>query len=183
MDNLIVERISNIGKDKVVVIGIDGPACSGKSTYAKKLQKELGGVIIPMDSFFLPGLIINDHEDIEPGDNIDYERLLKEALLPALKRDKITLRRYDCKTGEFQKPVTYENESFIIVEGAYSHKEVLRKYYDLKIFLDVDFIKQKERLQKREDDYNLKRFYKIWIPLENKYFSEEKIKEKADVVI
>lgn len=183
MDNLIVERISNIGKDKVVVIGIDGPACSGKSTCAKKLQKELGGVIIPMDSFFLPGLIINDHEDITPGSNIDYGRLLKEALLPGLKGEPITIKKYDCKRGEFQDPLVYKNENLLIVEGAYSHKEVLRKYYDLTIFLDISNEEQRKRLKIREDDYSFERFNKVWIPLENKYFLMEGIKEKADVVI
>ena len=42
---------------------------------------------------------------------------------------------------------------------------------------------QSERILKRNGENMLKRFTEEWIPLENKYFKEFKIEEKADLVI
>ena len=56
-------------------------------------------------------------------------------------------------------------------------------YSHLKVFMDVSFELQKERILKRNGEYMLKRFVEEWIPKENQYFETFMIKEKADIII
>ena len=70
-----------------------------------------------------------------------------------------------------------------IVEGSYSHHPYFKDYADLKIFMGVDEITQKERILKRNGSVMLERFVNEWIPMENTYFSSFQIKEKSDFYI
>ena len=76
-----------------------------------------------------------------------------------------------------------KGKKVIIVEGAYSSHPYFENYADFKIFLKVDEEMQKKRILKRNGEEMLKRFINEWIPKENKYFNEFKIKEKADIII
>jgi len=70
-----------------------------------------------------------------------------------------------------------------IIEGVYSMHPNFIDIYDLKIFLDVDEKTQLERIANRSGKALLARFIKEWIPKENEYFQELKIKEKSDIIL
>ena len=42
---------------------------------------------------------------------------------------------------------------------------------------------QKKRIQKRNTPKQAERFFQEWIPLEQHYFAEMKVKERCDMVI
>lgn len=113
---------------------------------------------------------------------MDYERVLKEVLEP-LKRgeERITYRIFDCKTMSFQGECTIDGSKTVVVEGSYSCHPLLRKYYDLTIFLDVDGKTQIERLRERVGEERLKMFKEKWIPLEEAYFQAFSVKENCDI--
>ena len=55
-------------------------------------------------------------------------------------------------------------------------------YYNLSVFLDIAPDLQKHRIQKRNSPELAKRFFEEWIPMEQRYFKELKVKERCDTV-
>ena len=84
------------------------------------------------------------------------------------------------KPGEFRN---IPSSRFTIVEGAYSCHPVLGQYMSLKIFLDVEYKVQCERIRMRNGEEKLKVFQAKWIPMEETYFKAYRTKEHADIVI
>ena len=76
-----------------------------------------------------------------------------------------------------------EPDRLTVVEGAYSMHPDLRGYYDFSVFLDVPEKIRKARITKRNKPYLADKFFNEWIPMENRYFSEMKIKELCDICI
>lgn len=59
----------------------------------------------------------------------------------------------------------------------------LINYYHLKLFLTIGDKMQSNRILKRNGAHMHKRFIQEWIPKENQYFEEMKIKEKSDLML
>lgn len=169
------------GKNRIV-IGIDGQCGSGKSTLAKELAKEYQALLIHMDDYFLPPEMKTKERLSEAGGNVHYERI-KQEVFEHITEDKIFIRKFNCNSNILEDPVEFENKDIIIVEGSYSLHKELRDFYDIKVFLKVSYDLQIERIKNRSGERLLKRFVDEWIPLENKYFHDEKIEDIADVVI
>ena len=65
-----------------VMVAIDGPCASGKSTLGAALAQKLGCPLFHMDDFFLPPAQKTPQRLAEPGGNVDAERFFAEVLLP-----------------------------------------------------------------------------------------------------
>lgn len=66
--------------------------------------------------------------------------------------------------------------------GAYSLHPIFGDYADLKVFLDVDPPEQMRRIAARNGNKKAEMFRQRWIPVEERYFKEFQIREKADWV-
>jgi uridine kinase len=95
---------------------------------------------------------------------------------------------YDCAAGrlkseevesDFRERSTVDCRSPIIVEGVYSLKFDFG--YNLRIFMEVGEQEQLRRIGERSPDL-LEEYRERWIPRENQYFKEYKIKEKCNYV-
>lgn len=164
-------------------IAIDGRCAAGKTTLAEQLASCLGAGVVHMDDFFLPMELRRPERLAEPGGNVHYERF-REEVLPFLNSgEAFTYRKLDCST---MKPGTVRvipATVFTIVEGAYSCHPVLGQYMSLKIFVDVETGVQHERIRMRNGAEKLKVFQEKWIPLEEAYFHEFRVKEQADIIL
>ena len=69
-----------------------------------------------------------------------------------------------------------------IVEGSYSQHPLLAESYDVKLFVTAEREVQELRLRAREGEH-YSAFEKIWIPMEERYFRQFSVEEKADCVI
>lgn len=165
------------------VISIDGKSGSGKSTCAKLISDIYGYPIVHMDDFFLQKEQRTIERLNEIGGNIDYERFNKEVVLPVLNKQSFTYQIFDCQSMSIQGSNNIRFNNGIIIEGCYSMHPTFNDYSHLKVFMDVSFELQKERILKRNGEYMLKRFVEEWIPKENQYFETFMIKEKADIII
>ena len=168
-------------KDRVVV-AIDGQSGSGKSTLSEDLVKELGGLLVHMDDYFLPPKMKTKERLSQSGGNVHFERL-KSELLINLDQEELFLRKYNCMSNELEETQTFKNKKLIIIEGVYSLHKELRDFYDYKILLKVSLDVQLQRIEKRSGSFMLKRFIKEWIPLENHYFETEKLENISDVIL
>ncbi len=169
-------------KDRVV-IAIDGPCGSGKTTLAKRLEEELPScAVVHTDDFFLQHHQRTEERLQEPGGNMDRERLIDEVFINAQSAKELVYHKYNCQTGELSGQ-SIGSERILIVEGSYSQHPDLLPYYDLTIYLDVDPEEQLTRLKQRVGGERLQRFITEWIPLENRYFTAFEVQEKADLRI
>lgn len=182
--NQYCTRKYDIHKYCTPIISIDGRCGSGKSTLAKVLSEIFGIKIVPADDFFLTTDQRTEKRLLEPGGNLDRERLKKEVLVPLSenKCGEISYRPYLCKEGRFGDEKLIATGAPVLVEGSYSQHPELAPYYKLKIFVSCSKALQLERLEKREGRARIESFRNKWIPLEEKYFSYFNIPENADII-
>ena len=179
----IIEVIEDIIKsNESLIIAIDGRCGSGKSSLSKILSEVFDCNVFHMDDFFLPFNRKTPERLSQPGGNVDYERFKIEVLTPLQNKEDVIYRPYNCSTGNLDESIYVSFKNLTIVEGSYSLHPTLKDAYYYKIFLTVDPNVQKERILKRNGVEMLQNFIDKWIPLEEYYFSELKIKEQCDLV-
>ena len=168
-----------------VIVAIDGPCTSGKTTLAGKLGEIYDCNLFHMDAFFLRPEQRTPERFAEPGGNVDRERFLAEVLEPVSRREPVALRKLDHTGGIFRlmEPVTVVPKAFVIVEGAYSLHPDLEAYYDYSVFLQISPALQAERVLARNGPEGAKMFRERWIPLEQAYFEALHPAERCDLVI
>ncbi len=160
------------------IIAIDGPSCSGKTTFSNIISNN----VVHIDDFYLP-LNKRTNEIMNTlGGNIDFDRLLNEIIIPYKEHKQVIYRPYDCHNNTYLESIILDNNKVLIIEGAYSHHPKLSKYIDYKIFIDVDRATQRKRILSRNKD-KANDFFDIWIKRENAYFNELKIKESCDLLM
>lgn len=164
-----------------VIVAIDGPCASGKTTFTAALQAKTGGTVIHIDDFFLRPEQRTEARLQTPGENVDHERFLEEVLLPLRGKRAFSYKPYDCHTGAFKAPIAVHPARLFIVEGSYSCHSSLWDSYDLRIFLQVQPEVQQQRILLRNGASGLKNFTEKWIPLENQYFSAFDIAARCDL--
>lgn len=168
-------------KSSHLLIAIDGRCAAGKTTLATRLQKACGCNVIPMDHFFLRPEQRTAERLNTPGGNVDYERFLKEALIPLKQGEMFSYHPYDCHRQEFTEAVQVVPNPVNIIDGSYSCHPALYENYDLMIFLTVDEAEQIHRIRYRNGEICTARFQQKWIPLEERYFSAYHIKERCNL--
>ncbi|MER2090994.1 MAG: AAA family ATPase [Sporosarcina sp.] len=165
--------------DQSYIIGIDGGGGSGKTTYARTLQRQLqGSILFELDDFI-------HMEKIRYNDNYEewycYYYLqwrygyLVEKILQPLKNgldinEKIEI--YDKATDSYiLRKFAVPAGTTVIVEGVFLQRPELRSYFDKVIYLDVD---KKTRLKRALDrDTYIGSSEEIVSKYENRYFPAE----------
>lgn len=167
-------------EEKNVLIAIDGRCASGKSTFAAMLAKRLDCPLVHMDDFFLRPQQRTKERYEEPGGNVDYERVRDEVLTPLSEGRNAVFQRFDCSVMRLGETIEIPCEKMVVVEGSYSMHPVLRHFYDVKVFMDIDSEEQLARIEARNGKEKLEIFKEKWIPLEEKYFTAFHIADAAD---
>ena len=175
--------LAKIDKSENSLICIEGGSASGKTTLGGVLLRLYDCNMFHMDDFFLQKHQRTPERFCEAGGNIDHERFLKEVLLPLKKGETFTYQKFDCETMSLGEKVQVNPKKLNIIEGAYSMHPNLEGYYDFSVYLDISEEKQKERINKRNSPDMAERFFKEWIPLENRYFEETDIKKRCNLII
>lgn len=179
INNLITE-IKDVSPK---IIAIDGRCASGKTTLAQNLSDLLDADVVHMDDFFLRPCQRTKERYEESGGNVDYERFDDEVLQPLVNGKDISYHPFDCSTMKIKNEAILINRNkTIIIEGSYSLRKEFIKYYDFKIFMDVDKEKQLERIKKRNPD-KIEQFIKLWIPYEEKYFDTYNVRNIVNIII
>lgn len=180
----LVRKIDRLkSRNKRIIVAIDGPCASGKTTLSKVLSKHFFADVLHMDDYFLPPNLRTPERYSTPGGNVHYERFLEEVLIPISEGRPYVYRPFHCKTMSFGDATESEPALITIVEGSYSLHPALASYYDLRVFLSIESSEQTERLLRRNGEEKTKEFISKWIPLENLYISGLNIKESADMVV
>lgn len=180
----IVIKITELLKEKrPVIIGVDGRCASGKTTLADALSEIIDCNIIHCDHYFLQPFQRTKERYLEPGGNLDRERLITELLTPLLQGRKPLYQPFDCSRMCFGNAIRLTEKDVYIIEGSYSCHPLLCEFYDFTIFVTTDSETQKQRIRERNGEDRLPDFLAKWIPLEEKYFEAFDIESKADIII
>ena len=180
----LFDKISELLAEKGrLIVGIDGPCASGKTTLAKAIAEKFGCDVIHADDFFLRPEQRCPERLEEVGGNLDRERLWDEVLSPLIRWDEFSYRPYLCSTGELGDPVFVPQKDLYVIEGSYcQHPAFGKAMYGLRVFVDISPEKQLERLKERNPE-KLERFVNEWIPMENRYFETYCIRQRADLIV
>lgn len=180
---IVKEEIKSILKEKeTAIIAIDGRCGSGKTTLANAISEDFNCNVFHMDDFYLPLEKRTKERLDESGGNIDRQRFLEEVIVPARNGEAVFYKAFDCKLQSLKASVIMKPKSIVIAEGSYSCHNDFYDLYDLHIFLTVSPEAQKERIIKRNGEEGYKLFENKWIPLEEKYFTEQDVKGKCELV-
>lgn len=173
---------SQIQSGKKVIIAIDGPCTSGKSTLGDKLSKKYSALLFHTDDYFLHPSRKTKERLSQSGGNFDFERM-KLEIFDNLYEEVIVSNHFNCSTNQMESRSPKNNTNVIVVEGSYSLHSTLFDYYTLKILLTIDPQTQLERISKRNGIKMLDRFVEEWIPMENSYFIKEDLQNRVDYTL
>jgi len=179
----ILTRAADLLSEKdgnAVLIAIDGRCGSGKSTLGEALRETGRVQLIHMDDYYLRPEQRGEERYQTPGENVDHERFLEELLGPLSQGGEGVYRPYRFHERRFLEAVKIKPEGIIVIEGSYSHHPLLAGYYDRKYFLDISKEEQEARIRQRGGAEAWAGFRDRWIPLEELYFKECKVRERAD---
>jgi len=164
-----------------VIAALDGRAAAGKTTLAEHLKKIIDAEVIHMDDFFLPVNLRTPERLSQSGGNVHWERFAEEVIRHIGRGKPFSYGVFDCGKMDYNGEKNVRAAKFIIVEGSYSCHPKFGEYAHVKVFLDVDKVQQMERIIRRNGCEMAERFKTRWIPMEEKYFEEFKIKDKAHI--
>ena len=166
-----------------VVLALDGPCGSGKTTLAARLaQRFPDSITLHTDDFYLPtARRVSGWEHI-PCANMDLARLRNEVLSPACAGLPVLYRAYSCREGAYCPAQELSARPLVLLEGSYSHHPLLADCETLRVFLTCSKAEQTRRLQAREGE-RYANFAARWIPLEEAYFAAHHIEDTADFVL
>ena len=169
------------------IIAIDGRCAGGKTTLAHAAEELLLARGIPCrtlhtDDFFLRPEQRTEQRMKTAGGNMDFERLRDEVLLPLSRGESCLCRPYRCH-GVQPEPYTADGNGITLIEGAYSCRPELRRFYDRTIFIDIEHTEQAERILRRNGAERARAFAERWIPLEERYISELHPELSADKIL
>ena len=169
---IIINQIDALLKSKdTVIVAIDGPCTSGKTTLAAHLAEIYDCNVFHMDDFFLRPEQRTEQRFAEVGGNVDYERFAEEVLLPLKSGIPFSYRPFDCGAFTLSDPITVTPKKLTIIEGTYSFHPYFKNPYDLKVLLTVSEELQRQRVLERPAFLH-QRFFEQWIPMENRYFAQ-----------
>ena len=166
-----------------VVLALDGRCGSGKTTLATVLaQRFPASIVLHTDDFYLPPAQRVDGWEHIPCANMDLTRLRDEVLCPAKAGNPVPYRAYSCREGAYRPAQLLPAQPLVILEGSYSHHPLLTDREMLRVFVTCSKAEQTRRLQAREGA-RYANFAARWIPLEEGYFAQYGIEERADFVV
>jgi len=166
-----------------VRLAIEGGSASGKTTLAQLLREIYGCSVFHMDDFFLRPEQRTEARLAEAGGNVDRERFSAEVLEPLARGETVTFRPFDCMTASLAEPITAEQTHLTVIEGAYCMHPELAEHYDLSVFLSISPALQRERIKVRNSPQMAERFFREWIPLEQRYFDTYRTEDRCDLSV
>ena len=169
-------------KGNRILVTIDGPCASGKTTLAQMLADAMGCDVIHTDDFVIPHRQKTPERLAVPGGNCDCERLIREVVRPWKSGNEVRYQKYDCHEDRLTPPETIQSDQLLILEGCYCNLPAIREYADVRLFLKTPEEERYERLSRRETPESLARFQSLWIPLENAYFKRYGLPDSGCII-
>lgn len=174
--------------NQTVLIGIDGGAGAGKTTFTRWFADQIKKYAAPV-SIVLTDLIYRPTadrwagavEDMPIGYDLDWERIRDEVILPLSSGRTAQFQLYDWVKDRLNEMVNIEPGGVTIIDGVFALRKELVDYYDLRLWFSCPLEVRVARLLQRGDTPQSEIDY--WLPIEKRYHEEHKPEKSADLVI
>ncbi|WP_338899389.1 hypothetical protein WBG99_30425 [Streptomyces sp. TG1A-60] len=156
----------------VRLVGVDGHAGSGKSTFAGLLADTLGGA---------PALHLDDiatHEELFAW----TERLLDQVIEPLRRGENARYAPYDWRARGFGPVRVLPCAPVIVVEGVGAGRRALRPYLARLAWMELPEEEAWARGRAR-DGAEQSEFWVQWVRAERRHFAEDPSRPFADLLI
>ncbi|NEB77627.1 uridine kinase [Streptomyces sp. SID14478] len=175
-------RTRATGAGRRVLVGIDGPGASGKSTFAELLAARLPDArIVHVDDFYRPS------DEPRPADgfgpDFDLTRLHEQVLRPAHDGGPIRYQRFDWDTDALAEWHELPDGVPVIVEGVYSTRAAVRDLYTFTVYCETPRALRLSRGLERDGAEAESQWVDGWMPAEDRYTEAEKPYSYADLVV
>jgi uridine kinase len=191
-EQLLMEVLAAVRKNKRIILGIEGLSRSGKTTFVKRLASELEDMGIQYQVIHIDDHIVERANRYNTGQEEWREyyymqwdvEWLKEHLFGKLHySDQIELPFYDDELDEqTSRVLNLTGKKVFIVEGVFLMREEWKNYFDFTVYLDcprdVRFSRESVKTQS-----NMEKFKKRYWKAEDFYLETVKPAENADLVI
>ncbi|MDT9699433.1 hypothetical protein [Streptomyces sp. P17] len=156
----------------VRLIGIDGHAGSGKSTFAERLARALGGApVLRLDD-------IASHDEL-----FDWtDRLLAQVIEPLSHGQTAHYTPYDWRARRFRNPVALPPAPVVLVEGVGAGRHALRPYLAFLLWMDLPQAESWARGRSRDGEEQ-REFWDDWVAAEQKHFAVDPSRPFADALV
>ncbi|WP_328753155.1 hypothetical protein OHT57_09040 [Streptomyces sp. NBC_00285] len=156
----------------VRLIGIDGHAGSGKSTFARQLAAALGGVpVLHLDD-------IARHDEL-----FDWTgRLLSEVIAPLGRGETAHYAPYDWRTRQCGAPRDVPPDPLILLEGVGAGRRALRPHLAHLLWMELPREESWTRGRLR-DGAEQREFWDGWVAAEQRHFAEDPSRPFADLLV
>ncbi|MFI9646806.1 uridine kinase [Streptomyces sp. NPDC052040] len=156
----------------VRLIGVDGHAGSGKSTFAGQLAAALDGApVLHLDD-------IATHEELFAW----TDRLLREVIAPLGRGETAHYRPYDWRARAFGPARPLPPAPVVLVEGVGAGRRALRPYLARLLWMETAREVAWERGRARDGEEQ-SAFWDDWTAAERRHFAEDPSRPYADLLV
>ncbi|MFV0137160.1 uridine kinase [Streptomyces sp. HMX87] len=156
----------------VRLIGVDGHAGSGKSTFAGRLAEALGGApVLHLDD-------VASHAEL-----FDWTgRLLSQVIEPLSHGESAHYAPYDWRARRFGPPRPLPPAPLILLEGVGAGRRALRPHLAALLWMELPAEEAWARGRAR-DGAEQREFWDRWVPAERAHFTDDPSRPFADLLV
>ncbi|MEV5320799.1 hypothetical protein AB0K92_24665 [Streptomyces sp. NPDC052687] len=156
----------------VRLVGVDGHAGSGKSTFAGRLAAALGGApVLHLDD-------IASHEEL-----FDWtERLLDQVIEPLRRGATARYAPYDWRARRFGPPRPLPPAPVTLIEGVGAGRRALRPFLARLLWMELPREESWARGRSR-DGVEQREFWDGWVQAERRHFADDPSRPYADLLV
>ncbi|MDG9719573.1 hypothetical protein [Streptomyces sp. DH24] len=156
----------------VRLIGVDGHAGSGKSTFAGQLAAALDDApVLHLDD-------IASHDAL-----FDWTGRLREQVIEPLGRgESAHYAPYDWRAGHFGPPRALPPAPVVLVEGVGAGRRALRPHLALLLWMEVPREEAWRRGRERDGEEQ-REFWAGWVEAERRHFAQDPSRPFADLLV
>ncbi|MEW9549314.1 uridine kinase [Nonomuraea sp. NPDC050783] len=157
----------------VRLVAVDGPAGSGKTTFARRLAAELGCQVVHSDDFPVPW---------EEGPGGWFAALEEQVLEPLRNGRPGGFRRYDWVRGAYAEHVDVPVAPVLVVEGVGVARARVAHLLAYTVWMEADEAVRLARVLERDGPALEPRWHE-WFAAEREWFAADRTRERADLVV
>lgn len=177
-----------VSPDRSVLVGIDGGAGAGKTTFTRLFAESIRQTMISVS------VVHTDHvyrpvaerwtgsiNDMPIGYDQDWERLRDQVIIPLWLGKPTRLQLYDWPEDRLKDWMMLDIGGITIVDGVLSTRNELSDYYDLRVWFSCPSDIRAQRMMGRGD--TLAREIRYWEPIWERYITAHKPEERAHLIV
>jgi uridine kinase len=179
--------MEHVTPDRSTLVGIDGGAGSGKTTFTHWLAGHIRNTKTPVsivhtDNFFRPSSErLNKGVPLAVVTDIHWERLRDQVIVPLRSGVMARFQLYDWPEDCLKDWVTIDLGGVTIIDGISALRNELSGYYDLRIWFSCPREVRVSRLLGRGD--TSAKEIENWMPSENQYIASHVPEKSAHFVV